>query len=548
MFLRRHLVNTEKFKFSAHLPEDFSGSSACIQGVGTSHAVNLSPQFMLGVKYDQTEQRSADGYTFEVRRNPCDGGFALDLITDAGAHCESGSESCWMTCTDVCTSGCLHYTEGHCFGNDEVDLIASTVVDGRTDWFCEGSSNSALDRSACAGCNNFALPTRSTCAAAMDSSTVPLAVPLYDRRINVDRVTIGDITDALETWVDQDRDTDAEWLQYMRSSILQGDATIGRVMAWLKRYGPVSIAIQAGQCGFEDYWSNPDGHYNFQPGAPLTTTWNVLGCNAEPDHAVTIVGWSMIDGQPCWTVQNSWNTYVMYSNTGDRHFPTPDDGFFHVPFRQVGFNGETSDKHSNAFTIATPTGVFFATGHAATRAARSTANRRPSHHRAPGSQRPVTDPSALATLPAHAATLLSQQLGETMTVVRVESVNHQITRHGTYTVKAAFRPVNGGSEQEMEVVIRKRGSNGAPEYIKHRVVSSHAASQSLQSSGSSSNGQSTHSTNSSAGSSVGVAIGVAVVALIVLMIAAFVVSHRREQAQRVPYASIEMTEEVHGSY
>lgn len=60
--------------------------------------------------------------------------------------------------------------------------------------------------------------------------------------------------------------------------------------------GPIAVAINAMAPGFIDHTG---------PSVYCDST----GANTTTDHAVSVVGWGVYEGQDYWLVRNSWGTY-----------------------------------------------------------------------------------------------------------------------------------------------------------------------------------------------------------------------------------------------
>lgn len=486
------------------------GSSACVQSVSsaTSAAVNLSPQFTLGVKFAQPESQGCTSLTGCAHPNPCQGGWPLELMYDTAEYCGNNPNGCWMTCGGTsCDAGCMPFNEGEC------TTSASEIPAGSSIDSCHN----------CDGCNDFALPSSQPCSnpALTGPTSLPLGVPLYRTvpDLNQGDSSMDAIISSAHAALDMGAGPSAT-----TQALLKGTTIAGQTMHWLQNYGPVSVAMNACD-NFMDYW---EGYY------PPMTTANVQGCNGAVDHAVTVVGWAVINGVPCWTIQNSWGG----PNSAQ---PGPDGGFFHVPFDQVGYGGS-----SNHMTIAFPTGVYFSTAADTRRHRRSLeALRNRAATASPidvlGRESAVSDPAKLATLPAYAAAALSEKHGEAMSVTEVHTVTRQVTANATYRVYATVAPVRNLGQKTMVAVALARQNNHSYAYLQHEVIQSPETAPSLQ-------GDAPASTQSS-GSTVRIAVGVGAAVLVVLIIAAYVVSNNRRTARQASaYAAVNALDDMEEQY
>lgn len=222
-----------------------------------------------------------------------------------------------------------------------------------------------------------------------------------------------------------------------------------------------------------------------QPRRPPPTTANVTGCNGAPDHAVTVVGWQVIDGVPCWTIQNSW---------GLEH----DSGFFHVPFSQVGC------ATSNEFTIAFPTGVYFTTASAAATPPPTPAatdddygDYGATENPLPGGEHPVSDLETLRTMRSLVEAAVQLSSGRNIAVSTVHGATRQVTAAVHYRVNVTVAPALTFENETENVVIKlRRHPNGTCEHVQ------------------------TLAATPPANSKEGVEVGVPVVAIVVLLVAA----------------------------
>jgi len=476
------------------------GTSACIQGVGTSTATHLSPQFTSGVKYMQQEfSWCTPNQSWCPHANPCAGGIPLLLMDDVALYCDRNPSQCWDTCDDVCETGTLPYTEYNCTDNSSLFYLPIGE--------CVN----------CQGCNSFALPDSSGPQAAMsqDSHELPLGILLSQPVPSLanEPVLINSATDTYQH-VSAGLASDEAWLALSEDNQVTGTATVGRVMEWLTTRGPVSIAIDA---GCDDF-----GQYFYGIGGFGLTTENVTGCNGFADHAVTIVGWSVIDGQPCWTVQNSWGTEYVGNGW---HVDAVDAGFFHVPFSQVGFVGPEGDKMSNRFTMILPTGSYFVNYQGTPTT--SMASIRPpedSRGRWAGGEHLETDPARLAALPSYATAGMSEATGQQLRVLAVHNVTTQVTGMVTHRVYCDVAPVGDDASAQTVAIAMARHPTGQVKYIQHEVVQ--------QSGQTSAENDEQPRGNSSSGSDVGITIGVVVAALVVLIVLAFIAHGRSRQVAR----------------
>jgi len=490
------------------------GSSACTQGVSTatSSAIDMSPQFTLGVAFAQPEPNSQSCTSEEYcpHPNPCQGGWPLYLMYQTAEFCGAGNP-CWMTCDDTCAEGCMPFTEANCTSPIRV-IEPDSQVDSCHD---------------CAGCNDFILPSSQTCSApALDSNNaLPLGVPLS--------VPVPPLSQSMQTVDDIVSSVRSVNVGDVQPNLLAGEATVERVMNWLQNYGPVSVAMDACDA-FMDYW---EGQY------PAITTAGVSGCNGNLDHAVTVVGWATIDGVPCWTIQNSWGAELTFSN--GYTCPSPDDGFFHVPFTQVGYGG-----NPNNLAIAMPTGVYFTTAFDSSSntqsAAPSSDLTRRRHLRAafrqhptafgPGFEQIVSDPTKQATLPGYAAALVSEQHGTAMSVSTVHNLTRSVARQAMYRAYVTLKAVDGSRPDETVVVHMARRNNHSYDYLQHEVITKARTNTAAES------GSTGANTKLSSGATVGLTIGLAVAALILVVIAVFLFVGKRTSAQTNGVYSPMMTE------
>eukprot|EP00727_Mastigamoeba_balamuthi_P006596 m51a1_g2557 putative cysteine peptidase precursor (312) ;mRNA; f:328499-329434 len=65
------------------------------------------------------------------------------------------------------------------------------------------------------------------------------------------------------------------------------------VIAYLKQYGPLAVAIEADQSVFQNYRSG---------------ILDSKGCGTKLDHGVALVGYGTESGKPFWIVRNSWGS------------------------------------------------------------------------------------------------------------------------------------------------------------------------------------------------------------------------------------------------